>query len=111
MNLDKLYHTGDLRKETRQSDNLSDAAARILEGIRALILENPADASLEQLVDSFRRALQAFDSRINDAPAERAKRFGQEIDGIIRNRQFGMAAKASLSKGMHPYDFYNNRGK
>jgi hypothetical protein len=43
MHLDKLYHTGALRKETAQSDNLSDAAAlRVMGGIRQLVLESPA---------------------------------------------------------------------
>jgi hypothetical protein len=32
--LDKLARTGDLRKETRQSDNLTDAAGRALQSIR-----------------------------------------------------------------------------
>jgi hypothetical protein len=76
MYMDKLQHTGDLRK-TAQSDNLSSDVALALQGIRALILENPSDASLEKLVDSFRRALQAYDSGINDGPVERARRFSR----------------------------------
>jgi hypothetical protein len=95
MYMDKLQHTGDLRK-TAQSDNLSSDVALALQGIRALILENPSDASLEKLVDSFRRALQAYDSGINDGPVERARRFTAEIEEIIRGRAFGRAARSSL---------------
>jgi hypothetical protein len=51
--MDKLYRADGLRKEARQSDNLS-ANARLLEGVRAIILSNTSDASLEQLISSFR---------------------------------------------------------
>jgi hypothetical protein len=57
--------------------------------------------------DSFRRALLAYDDSIDKNPAEAARRFGKEIDNIIRERSFGRAVQSSLRKGMHPFDFWH----
>jgi hypothetical protein len=72
--LGKLARASDLRKDgTRQSDNLSGRAALALQSVRLLIVENPKDASLRQLVDSFRRALQDYDAGIDKDPVTNTK--------------------------------------
>jgi hypothetical protein len=98
---DKLARSSDLRKETRQSDNLSDAEARSLQTIRQAIVELPADASLTAMIDD--------DSVDAVGPREAAARFTAEIEEVIRGRQFGRAIETSLQKGFMPYDFLNNR--
>jgi hypothetical protein len=87
--LGKLARASDLRKDgTRQSDNLSGRAALALQSVRLLIVENPKDASLRQLVDSFRRALQDYDAGIDKDPAAAAMAFGEEIDRLIQGLRF-----------------------
>jgi hypothetical protein len=107
MTLDKLQRGAGLSKETRQSDNLSDAAARALQTIRQVVLENSQDASLQQLMESFRRALLAYDDSIDTNPAEAARRFGEEISlGQLVERSLSChdpvrtppVAKASLTR-------------
>jgi hypothetical protein len=102
--LDKLARTGDLRKQTAQSDNLSDAAARAMQGIRQAIVEAPRDEGLQAALSAFMRASAAYDSATDKARA--AEQFGREIDEIVRERQFGRAVQSSLSKGMTPQDFW-----
>jgi hypothetical protein len=103
--LDKLARTGDLRKETRQSDNLTDAAGRALQSIRQAIVESPNAAGLREMLSSFLRALSAYNDGVDKSPEEAARRFGQEIDRIVRERQFGRAVQTSLRKGMSPAEF------
>jgi hypothetical protein len=93
-------------KVRAQSGNLSDAAARALQGLRQAIVENPADASLRQMLDSFARALRAYNDGIDKDPARAAAQFGEEIDRIVADRQVARSLKASLSKGMSPADFW-----
>jgi len=67
--LDKLAKPADLRKDgTRQSDNLTDQAARALQTIQQVVLEHPQDASLRQILESFRRALRAYDDSVDASP-------------------------------------------
>jgi sigma54-dependent transcription regulator len=107
MKLNKLQRAGALCKETRQSDNLTDAAGRALQSIRQAIVESPNDAGLREMLSSFLRALSAYDSRVDTNAAEAARRFGEAIDNIIRERQFGRAVQSSLQKGMAPFDFWH----
>jgi hypothetical protein len=58
------------------------------------------------MLDAFRRALVAYDSGVDTNAAEAARRFGEEIDRIVRERQFGRAVQSSLSKGMSPAEFF-----
>jgi hypothetical protein len=106
MQMDKLQRAGALCKETRQGDSLSDAAARALQTISQVVVENPNDPNLKNLLESFRRALQAYDDGIDTNPAEAARQFGREIDRIIRERSLAMAVRSSLEKGMSPFDFW-----
>jgi hypothetical protein len=105
--LDKLAKPADLRKAgTRQSDNLSDAARRALQAISDAIVESPDDASLREMLRQFLRALGGFNAHVDYSPKEAARRFGQEIDDIVRARQLAMAMKSSLQKGYTPQDFF-----
>jgi hypothetical protein len=105
MKLDKIMHTGNLHKETRQADNLSDAAARALQSISAVVTEHPSDASLQEMLRSFLRALGNYDAETDKAKAAAA--FGEEIHRIIRERSLALAVKSSLGKGMSPHEFWN----
>jgi hypothetical protein len=70
--LDKLQRPCDLRKDTRQSDNLSNAAARALQTISQVVLEYPGDASLREMRESFRAALGRFSDGRDKDPARAA---------------------------------------
>jgi hypothetical protein len=106
-NLNKLARASDLRKQTVQSDNLSDKAARALQALSQAVVESPGDASLREMLDAFRRALANYSTGLDGSPAEAARRFGEEIDRIVAGRQFAQAAKASLAKGMSPREFWS----
>jgi hypothetical protein len=105
-NLNKLARASDLWKQTAQSDNLSDKATRALQALSQAVVESPADESLQEMLSSFLRALAAYDSGIDKDPARAARLFGQEIDRIVRDRQFGRAVQSSLQKGMSPAEFF-----
>jgi hypothetical protein len=118
MNLDKLARTSGLRKTgpasfgdadssrprpdgaTRQGENLSDVAARAIQEISELVVENPADATLSSLITRFRNALDGYETLINTDPAIAAARLGIEIDEILRDRAAGKAIRAGLSKAL-----------
>jgi hypothetical protein len=72
MKLDKLMHAGGLHKETRQSDNLSDAAGRALQAISDAIVESPDDASLREMLRQFLRAVGGFNAHV-DIPQKRRR--------------------------------------
>jgi hypothetical protein len=93
-------------KEAHQSDNLSDQAGRALQYLSAVIVEYPNDASLKQMLDSFLRALSRYTATINEDPASAARRFGEEIENIIHERQMGQAMRSSLQKGMSAFEFW-----
>jgi hypothetical protein len=103
----KLELAGDLRKATQQSDNLTDAVGRALQTIHQAIAAAPADASLQQMLNMFLRALATYNSAIDANPAAAARQFGREIDRIIRDRGLGMAVKSSLQKAMSAHKFWN----
>jgi hypothetical protein len=104
--LGKLARASDLRKQTAQSDNLSDKAARALQALSQAVTESPSDAGLQEMLSSFLRALSAYDSGVDANAADAAQRFGEEIDRIVRDRQFGRAVQSSLRKGMSPAEFF-----
>jgi hypothetical protein len=91
---------------------LSDGDAVAIQGplkveTQQVVLENPGDASLRQMLESFRRALRAYDDSVDASPREAARRFAEQIDNIIRERALGQAMKSSLRKGMTPFDFWH----
>jgi hypothetical protein len=105
--LGKIVGPSDLLKAgTRQSDNLSDAAGRALQAISDAITESPEDASLREMLRQFLRALGGFNAHVDYSPKEAARRFGEEIDAIVRERQLAQAMKSSLRKGYAPQDFF-----
>jgi hypothetical protein len=73
--------------------------------LSAVITEHPADASLQEMLRSFLRALGNYDAETDKAKAAAA--FGEEIDRIIRERSLALAVKSSLRKGMSPHEFWN----
>jgi hypothetical protein len=93
-------------KETPQSANLSDQAGRALQYLSAVITEHPSDAGLKEMLSAFLRALSAYTETIDTSPAEAARRFGQSISEIVRQRQLGQALRSSLAKGYRPEDFF-----
>jgi hypothetical protein len=102
--LGKVAQPSDLDKESRQSDTLNDAVASALQPLRQAIVEAPSDASAQQLIDAFRRALAQYDAGINEDPQTAAARFAETIDRIIREHAFGQAMKSCLRKG---HDFWH----
>jgi hypothetical protein len=100
--LNKLQSAADLRKDTRQ-------AGRALQALSQAVVESPGDASLQEMLSSFLRALSAYDTGVDKSPEEAARRFGEEIDRIVRERQFGRAVQSSLGKAMSPQQFYGRR--
>jgi hypothetical protein len=61
------------------------------------------------MLDSFAQALRAYSDGIDKDPARAAAQFGEEIDRIVRARQFGRAVQSSLNKGMSPQQFHTRR--
>jgi enolase len=95
------------RKETRQTDNLSDAAARAMQTIRQAITEAPADEALQTVLGRFMRAWAKYESSEDKSRA--AKEFGAEIDALVHERQMARSLRSSLAKSYTGFEFWNRR--
>jgi hypothetical protein len=105
--LDKLARSGDLRKEKPRDDDLRNAVGRALQSLQQAITAAPRDAGLQEVLNTFLRALSAYNATVDESPAAAARVFARELDRIINERALGQAMKSSLQKGMSPHQFWN----
>jgi hypothetical protein len=104
--LDKVMQTGDLKKQAERDDDLRFTVGRALQSLQPAITAAPRDAGLQEVLNSFLRALSTYNASVDESPAAAARVFARELDRLIQERQLGQAMKSSLSKGYAPGDFW-----